>query len=149
MSSINSVTLMGNLGNDPELRFLTNGTAVCTFRMATNEYYTDKEGKGQTRCEWHKIVVWGKAAEACGKNLKKGRLVAVQGRLQTRSWKDKNGTTHYTTEVVSARTQFLPSGGQKVEPLQVAEETSAPVEEEAPAEDKTVPMNVREMFEQP
>lgn len=145
MSSINQVVLMGNLGGDPTLRYTPKGVAVCSFRLATNEYYTDSQGKAQTRTEWHNIVVWGKAAKACGENLKKGRLVVVQGRLQTRTWTDNTGTKRWTTEVVSNRTQFLPTGSQKVEAAPAAEEQQqAPVQEEAPAEEPKQQMNVRD-----
>jgi len=107
MASVNKVILIGNLGADPELRYTNTGTAVANFRIATNEVWTDKNGERQERTEWHQIVVWGKQGENCGKYLKKGRPVFVEGRLQTRSWEDQSGNKRYTTEVVAQAVQFL------------------------------------------
>src|SRR6185503_16652199 len=105
MASVNKVILIGNLGADPELRYTNTGTAVANFRIATNEVWTDKNGEKQERTEWHQIVVWGKQGENCGKYLKKGRPVFVEGRLQTRSWEDQAGNKRYTTEVVAQAVQ--------------------------------------------
>ena len=88
MASVNKVILIGNLGADPELRYTNNGTAVANFRIATNDQWTDKNGEKQERAEWHNIVAWSKLGEICGKYLKKGRPVYVEGRLQTRQWED-------------------------------------------------------------
>lgn len=109
--SVNKVILVGNLGADPELRYTSSGAGVCDLRVATNETWLDKSGQKQTRTEWHKIVVWGKRGEVCGKYLSKGRPVYVEGRLQTRSWEDKEGNKRYTTEVVANDVQFLGSRG--------------------------------------
>ena len=108
---INKVILIGNLGNDPEMRHTPNGAGVCEFRLATNEAWTDKQGQRQERTEWHRVVVWGKKAEVCSKYLSKGRQVYVEGRLRTRSWEDKEGNKRYTTEVVANDVQFLGGGG--------------------------------------
>ncbi len=86
---VNKAILIGHLGADPEVRFTPSGQAVANFRMATSEAWTDKSGQRQERTEWHRIVVWGKQAELCGKYLKKGRQCYVEGRLQTREWTDK------------------------------------------------------------
>lgn len=136
MSSINSVTLMGNVCADVETKYTQNGLPVCTLRMATNEYYKGKDGSAQSRAEFHRVVVFGKSAEACGKVLAKGRLIVVQGRMQTRQWDDKTGVRHYTTEVVANRVQFLPSGGTKQVATQstTATEETTGVVEEVPAE---------------
>jgi single-strand DNA-binding protein len=107
---VNKVIIIGNLGADPELRYTQGGQAVSNFRVATNEKWTDKEGKPQERTEWHRVVVWGRQAENCEKYLSKGRQVYVEGRLQTREWDDKDGNKRYTTEVVAQTVQFL-SGG--------------------------------------
>ena len=88
MSSINRVTLIGTLGADPELRYTTAGKPVANFNIATSEAWNDDSGQRQERTEWHRIVVWGKSAEACGQYLAKGRSVCVEGRLQTRDWED-------------------------------------------------------------
>lgn len=101
MSGLNKVMLIGNLGKDPEVRFTPGGAAVANFTIATNESWVDKEGQKQERVEWHRIVVWGKPAEACGEYLSKGRQVYVQGRLQTREWSNKEGVKQYTTEVIA------------------------------------------------
>lgn len=100
MSGVNVVFLIGNLGRDPEVRFVGE-QAVCNFTVATNEGWTDKAGVKQERTEWHRIVVWGKAAENCGQYLAKGRQVHIQGRIQTREWTDKEGQKRYTTEVIA------------------------------------------------
>ncbi len=109
-SGVNKVILVGNLGNDPELRNTPGGAAVCEFRLATNESWTDKGGQRQDRTEWHRIVVWGKRAEICSKYLGKGRQVFIEGRLRTRSWEDKDGNKRYTTEIVANDVQFLGGG---------------------------------------
>jgi single-strand DNA-binding protein len=105
--SINKVILIGRLGKDPEMRFTPSGKAVTNFTMATNEYWTDQSGEKQERTEWHRIVTWGKLAENCAKLLAKGKQVYVEGRIQTRSWDDKDGSKRYTTEVVANIMQML------------------------------------------
>ena len=107
MGSVNKVILVGNLGADPELRYTNTGTAVANLRIATNEQWTDKNGERQSRTEWHNIVAWGKLGEICGKYLKKGRSIYVEGRLQTRTWDDQSGQKRYTTEVVAQVMQML------------------------------------------
>jgi single-strand DNA-binding protein len=108
---VNKVILVGNLGNDPEMRHTPGGAGVCEFRLATNEAWTDKNNQRQERTEWHRIVVWGKKAEVCSKYLSKGRQVFVEGRLRTRTWDDKEGNKRYTTEVVANDVQFLGGAG--------------------------------------
>ncbi len=110
MSGINKVILVGRLGANPELRYTPGGQGVANFNMATSEQWTDKTGKKQERTEWHRIVVWGKLAELCSQYLAKGRQAYVEGRLQTRSWDDKEGIKRYTTEVVAQTVQFLGAG---------------------------------------
>ena len=114
MSSLNRVTLIGHLGVDPELRYTATGTAVVNFRIATSESWRDIDGKRQDRTEWHRIVVWGKPAEACGEFLRKGRCVCVEGRLQTRTWTDRDGQARYTTEIVASHVTFL--GASQAQP---------------------------------
>ena len=109
--SVNKVILMGRLGQDPELKYTPSGAAVCNFSLATSETWNDKNsGQKQERTEWHRIVVWGKLAELCNQYLAKGRQAFVEGRLQTRSWDDKNGQKRYTTEINATTVQFI--GGQ-------------------------------------
>ncbi len=112
MSSVNKVILIGNLGKDPEVRFTSGGQAVCQFSIATSEKWKNKTtSEWEERTEWHNIVVWGKQAELCKEYLSKGRTVYVEGRLQTRSWDDKEGKKRYTTEIVATTVRFL--GGRK------------------------------------
>ena len=99
--SLNKVMLIGNLGKDPELRYTPSGVAVATFTIATNESWKDQDGNMQERTEWHNVVAWRKLAEVCGEWLKKGKKVYVEGRIQTRSYDDKNtGAKRYITEIV-------------------------------------------------
>src|SRR6516162_4103951 len=113
--SVNKVILIGHLGAKPELKYLPSGQAVCEMRLATNEVWNDKQNQRQERTEWHKIVVWGKTGENCAQYLDKGRQVYIEGRLQTRSWDDKNtGEKRYMTEIVANQVTFLgggPGGG--------------------------------------
>lgn len=109
MASVNKVILIGNLGQDPEVRFTGSGQSVATLNLATTDFWVDKSGQKGERTEWHRVVVWGKQAEVCKNYLSKGRSVYVEGRLQTRKWTDKNGNDKYTTEVVAQRIQFLGS----------------------------------------
>jgi len=110
MSGVNKVIIIGNLGKDPEVRHTPQGIAVASFSVATSESWNDKSsGEKQERTEWHRIVVWNKLAELCGKYLAKGRKVYVEGKLQTRSWEDKEGQKRYTTEIVANTVQFLSS----------------------------------------
>lgn len=105
--SVNKVILVGRLGQNPEVRYTPSGSAVANFSVATNEAWQDKSGQKQERTEWHRVVVWGKLAELCNQYLQKGRQCYVEGRLQTRSWQDKDGQTKYSTEVQAQTVQFL------------------------------------------
>ena len=108
--SLNRVFIMGNLGQDPELRYTPSQTPVVTMSVATTDVRT-VDGQKQEQTEWHRVVVWGKLAEICGKHLSKGRQVYVEGRLQTRQWEDQQGQKKYTTEIVANTVQFLGSAG--------------------------------------
>ena len=107
MASINKVFLIGNLGQDPEVRYTQSGNAVANFRIATTEVWNNRDGERQERTEWHRIVVWGRSAELCGEYLRKGRSVHIEGRLQTRDWEDREGQKRYTTEIIADRVTFL------------------------------------------
>ena len=108
MRSINKATLIGNLGTEPEMRHTTSGQAVCSFSLATNESWGGKDGsERQERTEWHKVVAWGRLAEICAEYLKKGRQVYIEGRIQTRSWQDKDGNKRYTTEINANTVNFI------------------------------------------
>lgn len=98
--SVNKVILVGHLGGDPESRFTQGGTAVATFSVATNESRKNSEGNWEDHTEWHRCVLFGKQAETAAEYVKKGQMVYVEGRLQTRSWEDKEGMKRYSTEVV-------------------------------------------------
>jgi single-strand DNA-binding protein len=107
MSGVNKVIIVGRLGADPEVKTVGSGTNVARLSVATSESWNDNNGQRQERTEWHRIVVWGRLAETCGKFLSKGRQVYLEGRLQTRSWEDQQGQKRYTTEIVANTVQFL------------------------------------------
>jgi len=98
--SLNKVLLIGHLGADPESRFTTSGSAVANLNLATNESWRSSEGDTKEKTEWHRIVLFGKMAETAAEYMKKGQLVFVEGRLQTRSWEDKDKVKRYTTEIL-------------------------------------------------
>jgi len=110
MASVNKVILVGNLGRDPEVRYMPNGEAVANFSIATTENWKDKSGVKQEKTEWHNIVMYRRLAEIAGEYLKKGRPVYIEGRLQTRKW-EKDGVTRYTTEIIGDQMQMLGSKG--------------------------------------
>jgi single-strand DNA-binding protein len=110
---VNKVILVGRLGRDPETRYTSSGQAVCNFTMATDENFKSRSGERQTRTEWHRIVMWGKLAEIAQQYLKKGQLVYIEGRLQTRQWDDKrDGSKKQTTEVVANSMKMLGGRGE-------------------------------------
>ena len=109
---MNKVVIIGNLGAAPEVRSTQGGTSIANLFVATSERRKDKDGQWGEHTEWHRVTVWGKTAEACGQHLTKGSKVAVEGRLQTRKWQDKDGADRYTTEIVADNVEFL-GGGQK------------------------------------
>ena len=108
---LNKVMIIGRLGRDPELRYSQSGAPVCTLNVATDESYTDRDGNRVDRAEWHRVVVFQKAAENCSQYLTKGSLVFVEGSLQTRKWQDQQGQDRYTTEIKAQRVQFLDKRG--------------------------------------
>lgn len=107
MASVNKALIIGNLGKDPEIRYLPSGDAICNFSVATADSWKDQNGEKQEKTEWHRISIFGKLAEIAGKYLKKGSQVYLEGRLQTRKWTDKEGKDQYTTEIVADRMQML------------------------------------------
>jgi single-strand DNA-binding protein len=109
--SVNKVILVGRLGRDPETRFTGGGQAVANFSVATDETYKDKAGERQKRTEWHKIVVWGKQAEIAQQYLKKGSLVFIEGRIQSREWQDKEGQKRTSFEIVASNFRMLGGRG--------------------------------------
>ena len=111
MSNLNKVMLIGRLGKDPELKRVPSGAAVVEVTIATSENFKDKNGNKQDKTEWHSVVFWNKTAETVAQYLKKGSLVYVEGKLQTRSWDDQNGQKRYKTEIVANSFQFMESRG--------------------------------------
>lgn len=110
MASVNKVILVGNLGADPEMRYMPSGDAVCNMRVATTDRYTDKQtGQPKESTEWHRVNVFGRLAENCGQYLHKGSPVYIEGRIKTRKWQDQSGQDKYSTEIVAERVQFLPA----------------------------------------
>jgi single-strand DNA-binding protein len=109
---INKAILIGRLGADPDVRYTPDGMMVTNFRIATDMQWKDKSGERVSRTEWHKIVTFGKLAEICNSYLSKGKLVFIEGRIQTRAWDDKDGVKRYTTEIVANDMKMLDSKGQ-------------------------------------
>ncbi|HZV62385.1 MAG TPA: single-stranded DNA-binding protein [Methylophilaceae bacterium] len=145
MASVNKVILVGNLGRDPEMRYMPSGDAIASFSVATTDNWKDKNGQKQERTEWHRISMFGKLAEIAGEYLKKGSSVYIEGRLQTRKWQDKEGNERQTTEVVADRMQMLGGRGagnayeamddedQSMPPARQSSPASAPAQKPAPA----------------
>lgn len=156
--SLNKVLLIGNLTRDPELRYTPQGTAVCTFGLATNRQWTTDQGEKREEAEFHTIVAWNRLAEICAEFLKKGRSVYVEGRISTREWEGQDGTRRKSVEVVANEVIFLGGGARSEEisdiptdlgaqgetpaqvqetpkPEEVATEATAPAEEKKEEED--------------
>ena len=110
--SVNKVILVGNVGADPEVKYLDNGVAVCRLSLATNETYARNEEK-VTQTEWHRLVLWRKLAEIAEKHVKKGDLLYVEGRIRSNSWEDKDGIKRYTTEIFVDSFKFIGNKGDK------------------------------------
>ncbi len=109
MASVNKVILIGNLGRDPETRYMSNGEAVTNITIATTDTWKDRNGEKQEKTEWHRVTFYRKLAEIAGEYLKKGRQVYIEGRLETRKWTDKTGNDRYTTEVIASDMKMLGS----------------------------------------
>ncbi|MCK9295651.1 MAG: single-stranded DNA-binding protein [Desulfobulbaceae bacterium] len=124
---INKAIIIGNLGSDPEVRYTQSGTAVANFNVATTEKWKGQDGQMQEQTEWHRIVAFARLAEICGEYLSKGSKVYVEGRIQTRSWNDKDGNKRYTTEIVAREMKMLdPKGGSSSAAGNYAEEPPPP-----------------------
>ena len=111
MASVNKVILIGNLGADPEMRYLPSGEAVANLRLATTEQWKDKSGDKQETTEWHRVSFFGRQAEVCGQYLKKGSSVYIEGSIRTRKWQDQSGQDRYSTEIRGDRMQMLGGRG--------------------------------------
>ena len=113
MSAVNKAIILGRLGRDPEVRYTPSGDAVCNFSVATTESWKDKQtGEKKERTEWHRCVAWRQLGEICGEYLTKGKQVYIEGRLQTRSWDDRDGNKRYTTEIVANQMTMLGRAGE-------------------------------------
>ena len=113
---VNKVILVGNLGNDPEVKYMPSGGAVANITVATSDTWKDKQsGESQERTEWHRVVMFGRLGEIAGEYLRKGSKVYIEGRLQTRKWQDKSGVDRYTTEIIAAEMQMLDGRGSAVQ----------------------------------
>lgn len=137
MASVNKVILIGNLGKDPDVRYMPSGKAVANVTVATNETWKDRNtGEKQERTEWHNVVFYSPLAEIVGQYLRKGSSVFVEGRLQTKKWQDKNGQDRYTTEIVANEMKMLGgrsgSGGSAPFPAEGPEMDAAPAPASAP-----------------
>jgi single-strand DNA-binding protein len=126
MASVNKVIIIGNLGRDPEMRYMPSGDAIANLRVATTDKFKDRNGDMQEATEWHSVAFFGKVAEICGQYLKKGSQVYVEGSLRTRKWQDKDGNDRYTTEIRGDRMQML--GGRSGGGGGMADYDSAPPE---------------------
>lgn len=133
--SVNKVILLGRLGQDPELKYTPGGAPVCNFSLATTESWTDKSGQKQEKTEWHRVVVWGKLAELCNQYLAKGRQAFLEGRLQTRSWDDKDGNKRYTTEILASTVQFIGGASANTERTTTGQNVDTSYAQQAPSND--------------
>lgn len=146
MYSLNRAQIIGNLTRDPEMRFTPSGQGVCSFAIATNRRWRDKDGNNQEQTEFHDVVAWGKLAEIISQYAKKGNKIYIEGRLQTRSWDAQDGSKKYRTEIVTEDFVFLspkgeggiPTSSSEDYPIEETETTAkkSPKKEEAPAEDE-------------
>jgi len=137
VASINKVILIGNLGGDPEVRYTPSGRPVANFNIATTENWTNKDGGKEERTEWHRIVAWGRLGEICGEYLHKGKQVYIEGKLQTRSWEDRDGNKRYTTEILAQTMQMLGPAGK--EGRATGREERYPVEEPITVPEDDIP----------
>jgi single-strand DNA-binding protein len=129
MASVNKAILIGNLGKDPEVRYMPSGEAIANITLATTDTWKDKSGEKQEKTEWHRVSFFGRQAEVVGEYLKKGSQIYVEGRIQTRKWQDKEGQDRYTTEIVADRMQMLggkSSGGGSFEVVENERSESRP-----------------------
>lgn len=134
-NSVNKVILVGRLGQDPEVRYTQGGTPKANLSIATDEIWKDQSGERQRRTEWHRVVAWSKLAEICGQYLNKGRLVYIEGRLQTRSWEDREGNKRYTTEVRADNMVMLGGRSEEGQAAPAAQPAVAAVSDSGTSDD--------------
>lgn len=144
--NLNKVFVLGNLTRDPELRQTAGGQSVCSFGVATNRFFTDTVGQKQKQAEFHNIVAWGRQAEIIHQYLKKGNLILIEGRLQTRSWQDQQNVKHWKTEIVAERIQLGPRMGmnENVRDASGPGNSEEVLQEEKPREDATPIIDIQE-----
>lgn len=140
--TVNKVILIGRLGKDPDMRYTPSGTAVANFSIATNSSYKDSDGNWNDKTEWHNIVTFGRTAEVAGEYLKKGKLVYIDGRLQTSSWEDQNGQKRYKTEVVGSELQLIGPRGESESTTE--SDQTAEVADDTPPPDTAAPASEEE-----
>jgi single-strand DNA-binding protein len=138
MSGVNKVILIGNVGKDPEIRHMENGTSKATFPLATTETYRDREGQRMEQTEWHNIVLWRGLAELAEKYIRKGKQLYIEGKLRTRSWEDRDGNKRYTTEIIADNITLL-GGLQRREDQQGGGTQSEPAFNTGTSTTETVP----------
>jgi single-strand DNA-binding protein len=134
---MNKVILVGRLGQDPEVRYTENGTAVANLSLATTQTWKSKSGEKKEKTEWHRIVVFGNTAEFAKEYLRKGTMLAVDGQLRTRKWEDRDGTTKYTTEVLAR--QLTPLSSRQTESKPKPEEPDVPFDEKKEEDEEDIP----------
>ena len=138
MASVNKVILVGNLGKDPEIRYMTSGEAVASVTLATTDKWKDKQGQPQEKTEWHNLSFFGRQAEIAGEYLRKGSPIYVEGRITTDKWQDKEGKDRYTTKIIVQQMQMLGSKGDRGGSFEVVDKpaaasSGAPVDASKPA----------------
>ena len=137
--SVNKVILVGRLGRDPEVKYTAGGQPVARFSLATDESFKNRAGERERRTEWHNIVAWRRLAEICGEYLTKGKLVYIEGRLETRQWEDREGNKRTTTEIIAREMQMLSAKGdaerERAAPPAENEEAQAPTSPEITDDD--------------
>jgi len=147
---LNKVTLIGNLGADPDVRYMPTGGAVTNINLATTRRWKDKQsGERRDETEWHRVVFFGRLAEVAGEYLKKGRQVYIEGRLHTNKWQDKEGVDHYTTEIIASEMQMLGSRTGGTAPLGNSPTQHAPAQNNTPASSQPATTQAKSMPEAP
>lgn len=139
---VNKVILIGNLGQDPEVKYMPNGNAVANITVATSESWKDKNtGEQVDKTEWHRVVFFRRLAEIVGEYLKKGSKVYIEGKLQTRKWQDKNGADHWTTEIMASEMQMLDSRGGGSSDFNQSQDSSQSMQQSSPSQAAPAPAN--------
>lgn len=145
---VNKCILLGNLGQDPEVRYMPNGNAVANFTVATSESWQDQQGQKQERTEWHRIVIYRKLAEIAGQYLRKGSKVYLEGKLQTREWQDQQGQKRYTTEIVADEMQMLDPKPQDGQPSYLGDQSRQAASNQRPQQQRAPQQGQRQAPQQ-